>query len=234
MTKRVGPAGSVPMSDPTPDPAAHDRAGASPTISPMFPLGSVLLPSAVLPLHVFEPRYREMIRTCLDGNGQFGVALIERGSEVGGGDVRADVGTLAAIAEAQELEDGRWAVIAVGTGRIRVHRWLPDDPYPRAEIEAWPEPAVAHSLADRYAELVTSLRRVLALASELGDAVADAGSELSDDPVVGSYQVAVLAPLGPLDRQRVLLAEDAAARIDVVEELIGELDATLQARLALG
>ncbi len=222
------------MSEPAPEAATDDPARPSPpTISPMFPLGSVLLPTAILPLHVFEPRYRAMIRTCLDGDGHFGVTLIERGSEVGGGDMRADVGTLAIIAEAQELEDGRWAVIAVGTTRIRIVRWLEDDPYPRAEIEPWPEPPVPHPLDERYAELVAATRRVLALASELGDAVADAGSELSDDPVLGSYQVAVLAPFGPLDRQRVLLASDAAARIDLVEELLGELDATLQARLAL-
>ncbi len=223
------------MSDATPEPSTDDLPDVvAPTVSPMFPLGSVLLPTAVLPLHVFEPRYREMIRTCLEGDRRFGVALIERGSEVGGNDVRSDVGTLAAIAEAQELDDGRWAVIAVGTTRIRIQRWLADDPYPRAEIEPWREPAVTHPLDERYEELVAGLRRVLALASELGDSVADAGTELSDDPAIGSYQVAVLAPLGPLDRQRVLLASDAAARIDLVEELIGELDATLQARLALG
>lgn len=231
MNEPASPSSAQSSTQPSTDGPA---AASEPTVSPMFPLGSVLLPTAVLPLHVFEPRYREMIRTCLDGDRRFGVALIERGSEVGGGDVRADVGTLATIAEAQELDDGRWAVIAIGTTRIRIHRWLADDPFPRAEIEPWPEPAVAHPLGERYAELVAALRRVLALASELGDAVPEAGSELSDDPVVGSYQVAVLAPLGPLDRQRVLLASDAAARIDLVEELLGELDATLQARLAMG
>src|SRR5687767_5279898 len=100
---------------------------------PMFPLGTVLLPGGVLPLHIFEPRYREMIRTCLDGDGTFGVVLIERGSEVGGGDVRSDAGTLARIVEASETDDGRWGVVAVGAARIRVAAWLPDDPFPRAD-----------------------------------------------------------------------------------------------------
>ncbi|MEY2464632.1 MAG: ATP-dependent Lon protease, partial [Acidimicrobiaceae bacterium] len=64
---------------------------------PMFPLGTVLFPSVFLPLHVFEPRYREMTRHCLDTQREFGVVLIERGSEVGGDDVRTQVGTVARI-----------------------------------------------------------------------------------------------------------------------------------------
>ena len=101
----------------------------------MFPLGTVLLPSALLPLHVFEPRYRALVRDCLAGDREFGVVLIERGSEVGGGDVRFDVGTRARIVEAAELDDGRWVLILVGDGPGPGATWLPDDPYPRAEVE---------------------------------------------------------------------------------------------------
>src|SRR3546814_19261198 len=108
---------------------------------PMFPLGSAVVPGAGLPLHVFEDRYRALMKDCMAGDREFGVVLIERGSEVGGGDVRADVGTVARIAEASELPDGRWALIAVGDRRIRVTSWLPDDPYPRAAVEPWPDPA---------------------------------------------------------------------------------------------
>ena len=90
----------------------------------------------VLPLHVFEPRYRAHGRA-LPGTGtpEFGVVLIERGREVGGGDVRTYVGTVARIAEAGQFADGRWALAAVGIRRIRVEAWLEDDPYPRAEVE---------------------------------------------------------------------------------------------------
>ena len=109
----------------------------------MFPLGTVLFPYAVLPLHVFEPRYRVMTRRCLDGDGEFGVVLIERGSEVGGGDVRFDVGTIARIVQAAELPDGRFALATVGLRRFRVVRWLTDDPYPQAEVDLFEEPAPA-------------------------------------------------------------------------------------------
>ena len=91
-------------------------------VSPMFPLGSVLVPGMILPLHVFEPRYRALVRDCTAGDGEFGVVLIERGSEVGGGDARTDVGTMARIVQADELPDGRFAVGAVGMRRIRVDR----------------------------------------------------------------------------------------------------------------
>ena len=63
----------------------------------MFPLGTVLFPSGVLPLRVFEPRYRDMLEDLLSGNREFGVVLIERGSEVGGGEVRSGIGTMARI-----------------------------------------------------------------------------------------------------------------------------------------
>ena len=100
----------------------------------MFPLGTVLFPHALLPLHVFEPRYRVMTEHVLRGDGEFGVVLIERGSEVGGGDTRFDVGTVARVVRAQELPDGGYALATVGIRRVRVERWLPDDPYPQAEV----------------------------------------------------------------------------------------------------
>ena len=80
----------------------------------MFPLGTVLVPSLALPLHVFEGRYRALVRHCLAGDREFGVVLIERGSEVGGGDERFGVGTVARIAEAAQFPDGRWALITIG------------------------------------------------------------------------------------------------------------------------
>ena len=84
----------------------------------MFPLGTVLFPYGVLPLHVFEPRYRLLTEHCLAGDGCFGVVLIERGSEVGGGDTRFDVGTVARIVRAGQLPDGRYVLATVGIQRL--------------------------------------------------------------------------------------------------------------------
>src|SRR5918995_2383501 len=106
----------------------------------MFPLQTVLLPGAVLPLHVFEPRYRQLVIDCLaddTGEPEFGVALIERGWEVGGGDQRTDVGVVARMVQVEALEGGRYHLVTVGTRRIRVNAWLPDDPYPLADVDDW-------------------------------------------------------------------------------------------------
>ena len=198
----------------------------------MFPLGTVLFPSAVLPLHVFEPRYRAMVRDCLAADREMGVVLIARGSEVGGDDVRTDVGTVARLVEAQELPDGRWALVAVGARRLRVERWMPDDPYPIAEIEDWPDPEPGPDLAERTAEVQARLRTVLALAAEAGDATAPATIDLSPDPVLAGHQMSAVAPLGSLDQQALLGAATPEARLDRLAELLDEVDQVLRMRLA--
>jgi Lon protease-like protein len=201
---------------------------------PMFPLGTVLVPSAAIPLHVFEPRYRALVHDCLAGDREFGVVLIARGSEVGGAVVRTDVGTVARIIEAAELPDGRWAIGAVGVRRLRVVAWLPDDPYPQAEIEAWPdpEPGPAHEAALDHT--LGSLRRALALSAEAGDDTAPATIELSEDPVLAGYQAAAVAPIGPHDRQRLLAAGSPEARLEALDGMLDEVVEVLQLRLAQG
>ncbi len=101
---------------------------------PMFPLSAVLFPHASMPLHVFEPRYRDLMRDCLAGDARFGIVLIERGSEVGGGDERSALGTRGVISRAAELPDGRWVLEITGEALIVVEEWLPDDPYPVALV----------------------------------------------------------------------------------------------------
>jgi len=197
----------------------------------MFPLGSVLVPSAGLPLHVFEPRYQALVRDCLVGDGEFGVVLIARGSEVGGEDVRTDVGTVARIVESAELPDGRWAVMAVGVRRIRVERWLPEDPYPRAEVADWPDPALGEGHADLLVAVMGRLRRALALASEAGDDAAPATIELAPDPLLAGYQAAAVAPIGPLDRQRLLAAASSDERLEALARLLDEEIEVLELRL---
>jgi Lon protease-like protein len=200
----------------------------------MFPLGTVLVPGAYLPLHVFEPRYRALVRACLEGTPEFGVALIERGSEVGGGDQRFTTGCVARIVEAVEMEDGRYAIGTVGVRRIKVLRWLPDAPYPRAEVEDWPDPEPGPELADRVAAVVPTFRRVLALASEVGEAVPPATVELSDDPVAAGHEMTALAPLGPLDALRLLAAPTPEARVAMLAELLDDAATVLASRLAGG
>lgn len=200
-------------------------------VLPMFPLGSVLFPSLVLPLHVFEERYRSLARDCLAGDREFGVVLIERGSEVGGGDVRTDVGTVARIVEAEEYPDGRFGLVAVGVRRMVVDEWLPDDPYPRAEVHDWPD-GDADDASVALEAMLGPFRRSLALKGELGESSVPATIELDDDPAVASFQAAAVGPLGPLDQRRVLATDGARARLELLRTLFAEEAEVLEARLS--
>ena len=197
---------------------------------PMFPLGTVLFPHGLLPLHVFEPRYRSMMEYCLAGDSSFGVVLIERGSEVGGDDLRFDVGTVARILQAARLDDGRYVLVTVGEQRIQVDRWLPDAPYPRAKVEPLEDRADAEA-RDRLAEVSRVLQRNLALRTELGEPVAGVEVALADDPVRASFEACSLAGLGPLDAQRLLELDDAGQRLADLEAQLREDLAVLEFRL---
>lgn len=194
---------------------------------PMFPLGTVLFPGQGLPLHIFEPRYRQLARDCVGGNREFGVVLIERGSEVGGGDIRFDVGTVAQIGEEIELPDGRWVLMATGTRRIRVTCWLPDDPYPAALVRSLPDSSLdtmSDPRAGRALEAAErGVRRALAYQAELDQGpTVPATVALSEDPEAAIWQLCAFAPIGPLDRQRLLELESAGQRAILLAEMAGQ------------
>ena len=201
----------------------------------MFPLGGVLLPGMVIPLHVFEPRYKEMMRRCLAGDREFGVALIERGSEVGGGDVRTDVGVVARIVQADRARDGRWGVMALGTRRIRIETWLDDDPYPRADVIDWPDVPSPDptTLEARYNDRAVQLRRVMAMAAELGQP-GRPWSDLDGDPTVGMWEMSMAGQFGPLDLYRLLGCDGPDRRLELLGELIDDLEMVVRARIAEG
>ena len=198
----------------------------------MFPLGSVLFPTAALSLHVFEPRYQALTRACLDGDRHLGIVLIERGSEVGGGDTRHGLGTRARIVEAVALDDGRWYLVLEGRDRIQVGHWLPDDPYPRAEVEVLtddPAGATAPDVRDRVERL---LRRALALQAELGEMPgAPATLTLAAEADAAAWQAATVAPIGPADAQRVLETAGVDRRLLLLEELLDDAVTVLALRV---
>ena len=215
---------------------------------PMFPLGTTLLPGAALPLNVFEPRYTALLEHCLDPDhprhdpahaAEFGVVLIERGHEVGGGDVRTSVGTVARIVDAQSSDD-RYRVLAVGVRRLRVTRWLPDDPYPLADVTDWDDDRETHERAVVDSPSIEAafdvVRRVLALSVELGDIPSDylqrVPGELASDPAWATYQLAALAPIGSADRQRILNGRTVADRLVVIDEALEDIEMTLRFRLS--
>jgi len=180
----------------------------------MFPLSAVLFPHSEQVLHVFEPRYRALVDDCLAADREFGVVLIARGSEVGGGDERFAVGTRARITTASPFDDGRWALLVEGAGRISVDRWLADAPYPVAEVDDRPEGPEPGDEAS-YARATVAVRRARTLLSELGapaPVVADLGAGSGDDSD-RLWRLCAMAPLTALDNQHLLETDDPGERL---------------------
>jgi uncharacterized protein len=202
----------------------------------MFPLGGVLFPHSVLPLRIFEMRYLELLRTCLDGapEPEFGVVLIERGSEIGGGDTRFDVGCVARILDVEQGYTNVMHVVTVGVRRIRVATWLDDDPYPRAEVDDWPDPQPGSRAGDLAGALEPRLRRVMAMASELGLPTGSVTTEFDPDPLTASYQMAASVPVSPLDQLALLASPSVEHRLELLGELVSDAGVVLEARLADG
>jgi Lon protease-like protein len=194
---------------------------------PLFPLNTVLLPGAALPLRVFEPRYRTMMSDLLgdavpgspggppaptgDEAASFGVARIREGSEVGGRAETHDVGVIAAIEWVRMDADGTLELLARGTRRFRIERRLDDDPYPRAVVALLDEPVgasaekalgFARSAMARYGRAVARLLR-----SEPEDPT------LPDDPVAASYVLAAALSIEPNVVQVLLEAPTATERL---------------------
>lgn len=185
----------------------------------MFPLGSVLFPHMPLLLRVFEPRYLVMLSRLLESDtAEFGVVLIERGQEVGGGEHRFSVGTVATVTE-MGTADGTLALVAQGGRRIEVVDWLPEDPHPVAEVRVLPELIWSEDDRGALENAERVVRRSLARASEFVEGSWSADVALSDDPAEASWQLAGIAPLGELDQVALLRSTSFGSLLASVSEL---------------
>ena len=216
---------------------------------PMFPLGTVLFPHAVIPLHVFEPRYRALMQDCLDGDRRFGVVLIERGSEVGGGDQRAEVGTEGMITRAAELPDGRWVLEVTGREGRRHRRMAARRPVSRRlgycpsrgliDLFLWGRGATSGAIRSKQSKHCASRRP-----GESGGhapcwpntverrpfrptspSTARGSSELA------SWQLCAAAPISPYDAQRLLTAENVKRRLTRLVRLMEDLELDVERML---
>ncbi len=203
------------------------------TVLPQFPLGLVLFPTMMLPLHVFEPRYRAMVHHILEGDQRFGVVMIERGTDTGGDDQRSDFGTIAKVVEAEEFPDGRWALVTVGVERFKVSQWLPDDPYPQAEIELWPDASPEGPDEATFEQVVGKFRRCMALTSEAGFDIGPMPEALESGDL-GTMQMAAMLPIGPFDKQQLLGMADSVGRLAAIDDVIDTTMELIDLRLQGG
>jgi Lon protease-like protein len=133
-----------------------------------------------------------------------------------------------------ELTDGRWVLEAVGTRRFDVVEWLPDDPYPRATVRWRDEEGKGAVRVELLEDAERAVRRTLALRAELGEPAVPATVELSPNPEVRGWQLAAVAPLGPVDRQQLLAVDDQGQRLAQLAQLADDEAAVLAYRLSGG
>ena len=201
---------------------------------PMFPLGQPLLPGGLLPLYLFETRYLTLYEDLLAGEGRFGVVLIERGADFSEVNDTYDVGCLAHLLGSALNEDGTITIVAVGTDRFRVVRWLDPDPYPRADIELLDEGIPTPESLDLLTGLLERLPRLLALQSELHTGPARRLPDFDSEPVSILYEMANLMGLQALDAQLLLESRSFEDRVHVVDRLLSDLIELTELQLSTG
>lgn len=185
---------------------------------PLFPLHTVLFPGATIPLHIFEPRYREMVGRCLEHDDPFGVVLLLEGEEDGGPAIPRRIGTEASIIACQKYRDGRYDLVAEGRRRFEVLMIDRSRSYLRADVRFLEEPLGLD--ADGLAEAVGKLFEGILESLELsGQAIVDeTWREL--DACALSYRVASALPAADEVRQELLEIPDATSRLRREAELL--------------
>lgn len=189
---------------------------------PLFPLNAVLFPGMPIYLHIFETRYRLMIRKCLDGDQTFGVVLIRQGNEAFG--PLADtysVGCTARIVKNEMLEDGRMNLTALGGERFRILNFSSKNPYLVGKVETIPleEPSIAAS-PKMAPELEAQIAHYLKLLSQLSKNELDVGElEMPNEPLTLMYLAASLLQLPATEKQALLAAENGCQLLVEIRRL---------------
>lgn len=191
---------------------------------PLFPLGTVLFPGLVLPLHIFEDRYKQLVRDLGDGPEprRFGVITIREGRETGIDGVSAlhEIGCTATLRDVTEVDDGEYDIVTVGSDRFRLHGIDDSRPYLTGDIELLDEPAGGDAAAGLAAAAVQQAFRAYL------NAIADQGAatitvpELPDEPILLSYLVAASMIIELNDRQDLLAQSDALLRLNAERALL--------------
>ena len=184
---------------------------------PLFPLGTVLFPGMLLPLHIFEDRYKHLMRDLLDSPEprRFGVIAIKRGRETGVEGVSSlyEVGCTATLRESEENSDGGFEVVTVGTQRFRLEALDQSRPYLQGEVEFLEEDAGDSAAAGRAAQLVAAaFQAYLDVLTARGLAEVSV-PELPEEPVLLSYLVAASMIIDLPDRQALLAEPDSISRL---------------------
>jgi Lon protease-like protein len=184
---------------------------------PLFPLNTVLFPGQLLPLHIFESRYRQMIGECIQHGRAFGVVLIRSGAEVGDAAEPYEVGTTAHIVQVESEADGRMNILCVGKARFRIAHLVRDKPYLSGQVELWPwEPYLEGSTdIDRIRR---QLGRYLRTLAEMTDGKLELS--LPDEPAALANIAASVLQVELSEKQSLLTTPSIGAMLIEVADLL--------------
>jgi uncharacterized protein len=189
-----------------------------PTSVPLFPLSTVHYPGVVLPLHIFEPRYRRLVTDLQaeppGSTRQFGIAAVKSGRESGADSLEQihEVGCLAELTRVVEHEDGRYSIVVTGTQRFKILAIDSEGPYLRASVDLLEEPGAGEAQGLKTASTALFLGYQRALGALRGVKLGPT-PELPDEPTVLSYLIAASMVLDLSDKQSLLAAPDTASRL---------------------
>jgi uncharacterized protein len=203
---------------------------------PLFPLGAVLYPGMLLPLHVFEERYRRLVRDLLDRPEprRFGVIAIRKGRETGvegvfGMQSLYEIGCTATLRRVEEREDGRFDLVTVGTQRFRLLALDQTLPYLQGEVEMLAdEPVDQADAAPLVRAVQVAFRAYLDALTEWGGATVRV-EDLPDEPALLSFIVAAAMVIDLPERQGLLDEPDAVRRLGAERGLLSREAAMLRA-----
>ncbi|TMG03201.1 MAG: peptidase S16 [Chloroflexi bacterium] len=189
---------------------------------PLFPLNTVLFPGAMLPLHIFEERYKLMIASCIEERRPFGVLLIREGWEVGATAEPFEVGTTAHIARVDELEEGKMDLVCLGGKRFRTVRLVSEDPYLTGEVEFLSSTSTddpkAKELSDDAGSLFAEyVRLYLAISNQWARSV-----EMPGEPDGLADFIGARLGVAPQVKQRLLEELSARTRLAIEVQILGE------------
>ena len=184
----------------------------------MFPLGTVIFPTQSFDLRIFEPRYLKLVGDGMASDNCFGTCLIEKGSEVGGKDSRFSIGTLCEVKEVIELSKDNLFVTCIGIEKITVQEWLPEKYYPKAVIRSSAIDSSKKRDCERIDKIVDEIGKCYSFISDLRDMNLPRPNS-HELAALTLYQLSDLAPLGQMNRYRLLESEN----LDNLEETLYSL-----------
>ncbi len=195
---------------------------------PLFPLPNlVLFPHVLVPLHIFEERYKLMITTCVERDEVFGLVLLRSGADTESEDTIHRVGVTARIVQAERLENGRMNILTEGESRFRIRRLTQQEPYWKGSVDLFEDDESHHSLESLYDQVSQLYRKVAELGAKVSSSE-EPEAVFPDSPTDLSYMVSYVLDLDSEAKQKLLemtsTAERLRALIPHLNETIGKLE----------